>query len=388
MRIAFCIFKFFAHGGVPRDLVKIARECRRRGHRVRVYAGRWEAEPPPDVEAVAVPMTGWSSGRRYRRFAAAVLDHLSRHPADLLVGMNKMPGLDVYYAADSCYAEKARSQRGTLYRLLPRYRHFARFERAVFEPSAATEILTISDREVGNFRRHYGTRPERFHPLPPGIDPDRRAPADWEARRRAFRREFGIGDGEHLLLFLGSGFVKKGLDRALLALRALPPDIYLRTRLFVVGHDRAEPFRRMARRLGIDDRVRFFAGRDDVPRFLFGADGLVLPAYDENAGMVILEAMIAGLPALVTDNCGYAHYLSEADAGLVAPSPFDQQAFDLRLLELIASPRRPCWRANGLAKAQDPSLYGLAEAAVDYLETFAAARACRRGGQSAGGRHR
>lgn len=374
MRIAFCIFKFFPHGGVSRDLMKMVREGLVRGHQVRVYAGRWEGPPQPDIDVVKVPVTALTSHRRYERFARWVHAHLSRHPVDLVVGMNKMPGLDVYYAADSCYREKAHAQRGALYRRTARYRHFVRFERAVFDPTVATQVLTISDVEVPSFQRHYGTPAERFHALPPGIDADRASGAERTPVRAGFRAEFSIADDEHLLLFLGSGFIKKGLDRLLRAFRSLPPELYHKTRLFVVGHDNARPFRRMARRLGIDARVRFFPGRDDVPRFLAGADGLVLPAYDENAGMVILEAMIAGLPALVTQNCGYASYLEAADAGLVCPLPFEQKVLDRQLVELLTSPRRSEWRQHGLALADDPNIYRLAQVAVDRFEEIAQRR--------------
>ncbi|MFU8815406.1 MAG: glycosyltransferase family 4 protein [Pseudomonadales bacterium] len=374
MQIAFCIFKCFPHGGITRDLMKIVRVCQDRGHQVRIYAGRWEAELLSGVDLIEVPASGLSNHVRYQRYAAWVHAHLRRHPVDLLVGMNKLPGLDAYYAGDSCFEEKARTQRGRLYRLTPRYRHFTRFERAVFDASLATEILTISDVEVPHFRRHYGTQAARFHPLPPGIERDRQAPVDPEAVRTACRAEQGVVEDEQILLFLGSGFKKKGLDRALLAFRALPPERRRSTWLFVVGQDKAGPFRRMAKRLGIDDRVRFFGGRDDVPAFLLAADGMVLPAYDENAGMVILESMIAGLPALVTENCGYAHYLQQAGAGLIAPLPFDQNAFNLQLLELLTSPQRPLWRGNGLAFAADDQIYRLAEVAVDHLQRFAAER--------------
>lgn len=376
MLIAFCIFKYFPYGGIPRDLMKLVRECRSRGHRVRVYAARWEAPPPApaDLELVEIPARAWTNHRRYERFAAQVHEHLREHPVDLVVGMNKMPGLDAYYAGDSCFAEKALTQRGALYRLLPRYEHFRRFERAVFDPAVATEILTISNVQVPYFRKHYGTPPARFHPLPPGIDRDRSAPPDCSTTRAELRAEFGLGEDDLLLLFIGSGFIKKGLDRALRALQALPHHVGRRTRLFVVGHDRSEPFRRMAKRLGVYRRVRFLDGRDDVPRFLFGADGLVLPAYDENAGMVILEAMIAGLPALVTRNCGYAHYLEQAGAGLVADSPFDQHAFNDQLAELLTSSRRAEWSRNGRALADDPEIHQLAPRAVDHLERIAARR--------------
>jgi UDP-glucose:(heptosyl)LPS alpha-1,3-glucosyltransferase len=376
MQIAFCIFKYFPYGGIQRDLMKLARESLARGHRVRVYTLRWNAPLPAesaeDIDVVIAPVRALANHRLYERFAGWVREHLSQYPVDVVVGMNKMPGLDVYYAGDSCFEEKVCSQRGAFYRLLPRYRHFAAFERAVFDPSATTRILTISDQQVPQFRKHYGTPVERFAPLPPGIDIDRRAPGNAADIREAFRREFHLGDDERLLLFVGSGFKKKGLDRALLAFRALPLELYSQTRLFVIGHDNARPFRRLAERLGVADRVRFFAGRDDIPRFLFSADGLVLPAYDENAGMIIIEAMIAGLPSLVTGNCGYAHFLREAKAGIVAEEPFDQQRLNAQLIELLTSPSRQQWRANGIRLADDPSIYQLAARAVDAIELAAA----------------
>lgn len=373
MKLAFAIYKYFPYGGIQRDLLKIARACLGRGHEVRIYVIRWEAElPEAAIDVHVVPVAALSNHRLYERFASYVLDHVRSEPVDLLVGMNKMPGLDAYYAGDSCYEEKARTQRSAFYRKTPRYRHFARFERAVFDPLVKTRILTISDIQTPYFIRYYGTQPERFHPLPPGIEPDRIAPEDRRPMREAFRQEFGIPRDDLLLLFMGSGFIKKGLDRALLALKALPEHLYNRCWLYVLGRDHAEPFRRMAVRLGISDRVRFFAeGRDDVPRFLFSADGLMLPAYDENAGMVILEAMFAGVPALVTSNCGYAHYLEEAEAGLLTPMPFDQQTFNAQLVELLTSEKRDVWARRGMAVAARKELFRLPEAAADYLERFA-----------------
>ena len=75
--------------------------------------------------------------------------------------------------------------------------------------------------EAGAFVKHYATPAERFHPLPPGIDRDR-AVAPAGSDDAAYRRELGLGEAGRVLLFVGSGFVKKGLDRALTALAALP----------------------------------------------------------------------------------------------------------------------------------------------------------------------
>ncbi len=371
VKFAFCVFKYFPFGGISRDLERIAGESLARGHVVRVYTLSWEGPAMNGVDVVVAPVKGLTNHARYARFAKWVAEHLREYPVDLVVGMNKMPGIDVYYAGDSCYEEKSQTQRNWLYRSTPRYRTFSNFERAVFGRDSDTEILTISEVQTPLFRRHYGTQWERLHPLPPGIDRSRRASVDRADIRCAFRREFQIGDDERLLLFVGSGFIKKGLDRAIAAFAALPIALRRASRLFVVGEDNAKPFEKRIARLGLTDRITFFSGRDDVPRFLFGADALLLPAYDENTGTVILEAMIAGLPVLVTENCGYAHYVEQANAGLIVHIPYEQQALDDKLVELLTSPERGRWRRNGIAFGNRPEIYRLTEAAVDRLEAFA-----------------
>lgn len=371
MLIGFAIYKFFPHGGIQRDLLKIANECVRRGHSVRVYTGAWKGPLPEAYDLQLLDMQALRNHRRYACFHQHMAAHLHNHPVDLLVGMNKMPGLDVYYAGDTCYQEKALTQRGWWYRLGSRYRHFAAAERAVFAAESDTRILTISDIEKPVFQRHYQTPEQRFFLLPPGIEADRVAPPDRAEIRHTFRAEFGVSEQQLLLLFVGSGFRKKGLDRVLQAIPALPESLGQRLRLFVIGSDKAAPFQRQARQLGLENCVRFFPGRDDVPRFLFASDALVLPAYDEAAGMIILEAAFAGLPALVSENCGYAHYLQSLDAGLVVPEPFSQSAFNIQLEEILTSAQRPHWQAAGLAAARNPEFFQLAQRAVDHLEQFA-----------------
>ena len=369
MHIAFTIFKFFPHGGSARDLAKIAARCLERAHRVRIYALEWEGPRLQGVETVVIPTRGLRSHVRQRRFADRVTAHAAAHPVDLVVGMNKMPGLDVYYAADSCFEDKARIQRPWIYRLTTRYRHYAEFERRVFAPDSRTRILTIAPGQDAAFRDVYRTPAYRFHSLPPGIERDRGG-ASLEAGH-ALRTEFDVAETDILVLFVGSGFVKKGLDRVLRGVAALPSAVRNRVRLVVVGDDKAGRFQRLARRLRIDARVRFVGGRDDVAAWLRAADALALPAYDEAAGMVILEAASAGVPVVATANCGYAAFLSEANAGIVTPVPFDQARFNADLERLLTADERELMARNGRELAASESLYAMAPRAVDVLETVA-----------------
>ncbi|MBK9595137.1 MAG: glycosyltransferase family 4 protein [Rhodocyclales bacterium] len=368
MLLAFTLFKYFPFGGLQRDFLRIALACQARGHAIRVYTLQWEGDIPPGFEVVKAPVKALSNHRRYEKFAEWVRKDLAARPADRLIGFNKMPGLDVYYCADPCYEDKARTLRSPMYRLSGRYRHFSAYERAVFAPEAQVEILMISAVQQALYVKHYGTQPERLHLLPPGIAPDRRAPANAAEIRAGFRREFHLGDDELLLVQIGSGFKTKGLDRSLRALAALPAPLKQRTRLIAIGQDDPKPFVSMTRSLGLGEKVRILKGRDDIPRFLLGADLLIHPAYNENTGTVLLEAVVAGLAVLTTAACGYAHYIEEAGAGRVVPLSFDQPGFNALLAGMLADDAaRRQWGASGLAWAQTADIYSLPERAADII---------------------
>lgn len=372
MQLAFCLYKYFPFGGLQRDFLRIALACQARGHAIRVYALEWEGEVPAGFELIKVPVQSVFNHRRYAKFTAWVRADLAHRPADRLIGFNKMPGLDVYYAADPCFEEKARTLRKPLYRYSPRYRHFAAYEQAVFGPESHTEILMISTTQQPLFKRHYGTPARRFHLLPPGIAPDRRAPANAAelrtAARTRFAIEFDLHSGDLLLVQIGSDFQRKGLDRSIEAMAALPEPLKRRTRLVAIGADDPAPFIAQAGRLGIGERVFFPGGRKDVPDFLLAADLLLHPARHENTGTVLLEALVAGLPVLATAACGYAHYITDADAGDIVAEPFKQAALNDALAAMLANPEaRSCWQHNALVFADSADLYSLPEHAADVI---------------------
>jgi UDP-glucose:(heptosyl)LPS alpha-1,3-glucosyltransferase len=368
LQLAFTLFKYFPFGGLQRDFLRIALACQKRGHGIRVYTLQWQGDIPAGFEIIIVPVSAMTNHRRYEKFAAWVQSDLAARPVDRVIGFNKMPGLDVYYSADPCFEEKARTLRNPLYRITGRYRHFAAFERAVFGTGSNTQILMISALQQPLFMRHYETPLERFHLLPPGIDQDRRAPPDAAEIRKSFRREFELKQDDLLLVQIGSGFKTKGLDRSLKALASLPGELRMRARLIVIGQDEPRSFEKQIVTLGLQKQVAILKGRDDIPRFLLGADLLIHPAYNENTGTVLLEAVVAGLPVLTSAVCGYAHYIAEANAGRVVPLPFAQETLNRLLAEMLSNDLdRHQWSANGLAFADQADLYSLPERAADVI---------------------
>ena len=368
MQLAFVLYKYFPFGGLQRDFMRIALECQARGHAIRVYTPIWEGEVPAGFDVRVAPIKAFFNHHRNEKFSAWLAADLARDPVDRVVGFNKMPGLDVYYAADGCYEDKAQTLRAPIYKRWGRYKHFADYERAVFAPESKTEILMISEVQQPLFIKHYATPEARFHLLPPGIAQDRRAPANAAEIRAEFRREFKLADDDLLLVQIGSGFKTKGLDRSLKALAALPRELKKRTRLIAIGQDDPKPFLLQVKALGLSDQVQILKGRSDIPRFLLGADLLIHPAYNENTGTVLLEAVVSGLPVLVSAVCGYAHYIAEADAGRVVPAPFVQDDLNRALAEMLADDAaRAKWSVNGLAFADSADLYSMPQHAADVI---------------------
>ena len=371
MKLALCLYKYFPYGGLQRDFLRILNECQQRDHEVHVYTSEWQGDKPHGISLNVLPASRIGGNHvRDRRFFNQMQKATAPKRFDAIVGFNKMPGLDVYYGADFCYLGRTAPQYGPLYRLTPRYHHLYTYEKAVFSRDSETQILSLSQREKTVYQQYYGTQEERFHLLPPTLDLDRRPVAHRESVRHKIRDTLGVSPSDALLLFVGSGFKTKGLDRALIALAHLPESLARTTRLVVIGQDQASPYLRLAQKLGVAEQVQFVGGRTDIPELLAAGDLLVHPAYMENTGTILLEAIAAGLPVLATDVCGYAGHIAMADAGKVLPSPFDQDQLDFELASALLTEDRQRWSQNGLTYGAQTSLYQMPKSAADAIETI------------------
>ncbi len=336
-----------------------------------VFAWDWKGAMPEDLHVSILPVRGITNHRRRESFAKKVGACLAERHYDAVVGFNKMPHLDVYFAADTCYFESS-LERSFFYRMTKRCRSSLWLERAVFDKQSKTEILAISNYEKELFMKHYGTDEKRFHFLPPGIARDRVAPTNAPEIRSDLRRELNIAEDAYIVLLVGSDYKRKGVDRAIRAMSSLPGELYKKTFLLTVGKDKIGKFRRLARRLGVSEQVRFLGGREDVPRFLVAADLLVHPAYLEAAGMILIEALAAGLPVLVSEVCGYSFHIERAEAGKVVPSPFSQETFNKMFASMLVSQENDSWRKNGMEYVVNNDVFSLPEKATDIIEQVAA----------------
>ncbi len=291
---------------------------------------------------------------------------------DRVVGFNRMPGLDVYFAADPCYAERMHHERWYK-KLSGRYRFFSAMEHAVFGKEAATQILLLNQHDQATFQRWYGTEDTRFHLIPPNIPLQRFSQLAAQDARTYVRNTFNLPNDAIVLLTVGSAFMRKGVDRAIDALSSLPENLRQRCWLLAVGEfESSSNMQAYAEQRGVAERCIEAGGRPDIPALMLGGDLLLHAARSELAGIVLIEAMTAGLPLLVSGVCGYAGYVAAAQAGQVLAEPFNQAAMNQALVEMLTQlPTQP-WSDNAKAFVQQMAASQLAHPEANIIASPAA----------------
>src|SRR5574337_234220 len=157
-RLVFCLFRYFPYGGLQRDFLRIAKACHDKGYSIQVYTMSWEADIPSWLKVEFLPKHGLTNHAQAKHFAEQVHEKLKKQFVDLVVGFNKMPYLDVYYAADGCFVGDDKYEKHPLRKIMPRYRTFAQLEKSVFSTDAHTKILLISPREKIIYQIFYKTQ--------------------------------------------------------------------------------------------------------------------------------------------------------------------------------------------------------------------------------------
>ncbi len=367
-RLLFAIQHYFEFGGLQRDMLQIASVCAEQGHDVQIVTGTWKGNPPENIQVHLVDCHARTNHGRCEAFGKSVQEFTRQMPFDCIAGFSKIPGLDVYWCGDPCLAVRLQEEKPRFATWLPRYRSYLRSERLVFEKTGKTELLVLSQPEWDRIKTHYDTAESRMHLMPGGVD-RKRFDQNLNARtyREQIRKELGIAESALMFLTVGSSFKTKGVDRSIRALASLPAELRDQAQLVVVGNGNPVPFQKLADRLILSNQVHFTGGRSDVARFYQAADILLHPARTETAGHILLEAMVCGLPVIVTENCGNAYHVERAGAGQLSPHPFSQRMFNQLLPLAFESNDRDQWKQKALTYSATTDLYGMVDKAAEVI---------------------
>jgi len=163
-------------------------------------------------------------------------------------------------------------------------------------------------------QRWFGLPESKLHVIYSGIDADAFHPDKARAQRTALRERLGIPPDTATLVYVGSGFERKGVATCLHALAQAGGDSHL----VVVGYDkRAGRYQALAQQLGIAPRVHFMGAQKNVLDWYGMADALFLPTLYDPFPNVALEAFACGIPVLTSTKSGAAEFVEEGKNGFV-----------------------------------------------------------------------
>ncbi len=341
MKLALVRQAYTPFGGAERFVERALAALRARGTDVSVIARRWQGGGGADF----LRCDPFYLGRTWRDagFSRAVQKIVRSGRFDLVQSHERIPGCHIYRAGDGVHATwlalRGRARGGMAAfagAVTPWHRYTLRAEAAMFRDTRLKAVICNSKMVREDIARRFPEAAGKLHVIYNGVDLVHFQP---EAGAGAtLRRELGIAPQAPVLLFVGSGFERKGVTTLLDAMGKMRR---LEARLIVVGRDRdIGRYEARSTRLGLGKRVFFLGGREDVRPCYAAANVFVLPTLYDPFPNAALEALACGLPVVTSTTCGAAELVEPGVNGALCAA-LDSDALADALDTMLDRPADP-----------------------------------------------
>ncbi|MDH2123804.1 glycosyltransferase family 4 protein [Pantoea brenneri] len=318
LRLAIVRQKYRPDGGAERFISRALEALGSEQLDLNIITRSWQGTPNPDwhLHICNPPKLGRVS--RERGFARAARACWEREKFDIVQSHERIAGCDIFRAGDGVHRvwleQRARivsSWQRLSASLSPYHRYVLQAEAEMFNSPTLKAVICNSEMVKRDILRSFSLGAEKIHVIHNAIDSSRFQPAT-DATRHVTRQQLSLPDSATVLIYVGSGFERKGLKAAIEALAG--SDRYL----IVVGQDKQlQRYQQLANQLNCLDRLRFVGVQQDVQPFYHAADGLLLPTLYDPFPNVVLEAMACGLPVITSTGCGGAEFITAGQQGFV-----------------------------------------------------------------------
>jgi UDP-glucose:(heptosyl)LPS alpha-1,3-glucosyltransferase len=340
MRLALIRQRLSGLGGAENTILALTREMLRQGHEVTLVTS--EPQLPPSLSSLPnlywLPVPVWPGKvGRLLGFALNARRAVQQRHFEIIFSLERTLRQDAYRAGDGCHQEwlaRRRPYDSRLERLHlalnPFHRVLLGLEKKLFRDQGLKLIIANSRQVKAEIIRHYGVDPKKIRVIYNGIDRERFATARLAAMPAP---DLGENLSVPRILFVGSGFKRKGLHFLIKALAAMH---CRESRLLAVGQGRSAPYERLAQEEGVAHRVQFLGPQAQVERFYAASQVLALPTIYDPCSNVVLEALACGRPVVTTAANGASEFITIGANGAVIARPDDYQSLAAALDEYLA----------------------------------------------------
>ena len=331
-RIALIRSTYSPFGGVERVALGLARGLLQKGVRVTLITLPGQPWPLTDknlsIAAMGIRRThrlvqAWSFNR-------AVTGYLEKHAFDAVVSLDRVARFTHLHAGGGTHKRflEIKDSLSTpwarwLRRLSLFHTYMLHLEKQGFQNPLLKKVRCNASLVKADIQSGYHVPEDKLVVIHSGIR--WREMAETFARRQdlglSLRQRHGLDPAWNCLLFLGSGFSRKGLDVALQGLGTMPENYHL----VVVGKGSPATYLRSAERLGLGKRIHFLGPQPQGWRYASFCRALVLPSHYDPFGGASAEGHAMGLPVLVSDTTGYADQVVHGCNGIILKTPMTSE---------------------------------------------------------------
>jgi UDP-glucose:(heptosyl)LPS alpha-1,3-glucosyltransferase len=286
------------------ELVLLRRSITGAGGAERVFAkyeaafdGPWRVMP---LSGEGLRGPSWWKALRFTLHADAFL---GRRPEAMSLSLERGPSAKIYRAGDGVHVRWRELSSKTGLSLNPLHLVMQKLEAKSLR--CARIVIANSKMVSGDLIRFYPEIAPKIRVVYNGFDPARFFPSSLE--KSVLRTQLGLPVDVPLFLFVGSGWLRKGIKQAQAITRLVEG-----ARLVVVGKGSL----RM-----LDGSVSIYKGVQSAPeKFYQACDALILPTLYDPFANVTLEALACGLPVVTSAHNGASEILT-SETGFVLASP-------------------------------------------------------------------
>jgi len=355
IRLAIVRQKYRPDGGAERFISRALEALDSEQLDLNIITRSWQGTPNPAWHLHICNPVKFGRISRERGFARAARACWEREQFDLVQSHERIAGCDIFRAGDGVHRVwlEQRSRIVSPWQRLsatlsPYHRYVLQAEAEMFNAPSLKAVICNSEMVKQDILRHFTLDAGNIHVIHNAIDSKRFQPAT-PSLRHAARQQLRLPQDAHVMIYVGSGFERKGLKAAIEAVAQT--DRYL----IVVGQDKQlSRYQQLANQLNCLDRLRFAGVQQDVQPFYHAADALLLPTLYDPFPNVVLEAMACGLAVITSTGCGGAEFIRNGEEGFVC------DALDIRALKeaVLAVPALSVDNRMGAAARRRVEPYG------------------------------
>ena len=368
-RIAVVVPKYGLVGGGEKFVYEATeRIAADRRWEIHVFSNRWR-KGSDLIHFHHVPMIRFPRFLRPLSFALFAQRKINRVGVDLIHTHERILRAQIYSVHGIPHSIWVKQIRRKSYPSLFDFT-LARIEKKLIEDPKCKYLLAVSSLTEEKLKMAFTNAADRIRVITPGIDI---RPFELEKKqhcRDALRRKYGWGENDIVLLFVGMNFEVKGLEATMKAMgHAVKNSAGRPLRLLVVGKGNSRKFSQIAESLGIAKQVAF-AGviESNIEKVYLACDVFILLSQFDTFGLVVLEAMAAGLPVIISKTVGAMDVVRNGANGFVVDADDIEEVAD-KIVDVSDEETRIRMGKEAIKTSRSHSWEAMANKVISIYET-------------------